>query len=580
LKQFSVITHICFTLCSLLATLLLLAIGVGLIPNQAEAKIASRVKICENLAIQFCGVPHENIIGTFEGLAPHIVERNEDILSIAFRGTDGQLVSATGDHEKIWRELPDEKSTSNQVQIPILKDEQQFGTIEIAFGNLYEIPFISYLKANNFLFVTLVSGVSFLVFRFYLKRVLRYLDPSSVIPGRVKAVLDNLTESVVVLDNKEQIVFANAAFCETTNQLEKSVIGKKLSVFAWHDPNKGKNQADLPWLKVLNEKAAHINIPLILEVDNGKKRFSLVNAMPILGPEGEHRGTLTSFTDVTELEEKNKELVEVSRSAGMAEVATSVLHNVGNILNSVNVTSTLIDKTLGESKLVKLQELSEMMREHENDMSSFLSEDQRGKYIPGYLIKTIDILSREREKMIEMVHSLCNNVDYIKEVIRKQQSFSKIRGCEVSVSIREMIDDAIQMNKRSLELYDIEVIQQFGNVDYINIDRQSVLQIVVNLIKNSADALAESQVKNKRIVIHCDKTEEENLKIKIEDNGVGIMSENLTAIFRHGFTTKEKGHGFGLHGSALIAKEMGGSLNAYSDGPEQGATFELILPFK
>lgn len=577
-KRFSPITHISFTLSCLLATLLLLATGIGLIPSQTESELENRGKICENLAIQFCGVPHDNIIATFEALTPYIVERNEDIRSMAFRGDNGQLVSSTEGHQDMWQQLPENESTPNQIQIPIYKDEKRFGTIEIAFSNIYKVPVFSYLKMNHYLLVLFVAGISYVIFRFYLGRVLRYLDPSSVIPGRVKSVLDNLTESIVVLDANEQIVFANNAFCMTTDQQENTVIGKKLSVFPWFNPGKGKNDAEFPWLQAIKQGSALTNIPLVLEAKHGKKRMSLVNAMPILGHDGGYRGILTSFTDVTELEEKNKELVDASRSAGMAEVATSVLHNIGNMLNSVNISANQIEKTMRESKLKKIQEIATIMAEHNDDLETFLTEDQRGKRIPGYIVKTVGILSQERENACQQVELLRNNIDHIIEVIRTQQSYAKTRSFKTSVSIHELIEDAVQINSAILKRSDIHVVRELGDVDYATIDRQSVLQIIVNIIRNAGDALEKSKVKDKHIVVRCDKSDRDLLTISVEDNGIGISKENLTKIFKHGFTTKEKGHGFGLHGSALSAKQMGGTLKVQSDGPGKGATFNLSLP--
>lgn len=578
MKRFSPITHISFTLSCLLATLLLLAIGIGLIPNRTESELEKRATICENLAIQFCGVPHDNIIATFEALTPHIVERNKDIRSMAFRGVDGQLVSATEGHQDMWQKLPENESTPNQIQIPIFKDEKSFGTIEIAFTDIYTIPVFSYLKMNHYLLVLFVAGISYVVFRFYLGRVLRYLDPSSVIPGRVKSVLDNLTESIVVLDANEQIVFANNAFCTTTDQQENTVIGKKLSVFPWVNPGNVKNDAEFPWLEAIQQGRAFTNIPLTLGAKHGKQRMSLVNAMPILGHDGGYRGILTSFTDVTELEEKNKELIDASRSAGMAEVATSVLHNIGNMLNSVNISANQIEKIMRESKLTKIQEIASIMAEHSDNLETFLTEDQRGQRIPGYIIKTVGILSQERENAIQQVELLRNNIDHIIEVIRTQQSYAKIRSFKTSVSVHELIEDAVQINSTILSRSDIHIVREFGDVDYAMIDRQSVLQIIVNLIKNAGDALEKSKVKDKRIVVRCEKSDSNHLNISVEDNGIGIPPENLTKIFKHGFTTKDKGHGFGLHGSALNAKQMGGTLQVRSDGPGKGAAFILSLP--
>ena len=116
----------------------------------------------------------------------------------------------------------------------------------------------------------------------------------------------------------------------------------------------------------------------------------------------------------------------------------------------------------------------------------------------------------------------------------------------------------------------------------VQVEKQKVLQILVNLMRNARDALVESGRQGPAIdLAHPNRRRSDEKKVVIEviDNGVGIEEENLTKIFSHGFTTKRHGHGFGLHSSANAAKEMGGNLTAHSDGPGRGAVFTLELPF-
>jgi len=580
LKRFTTIIQISITLTCLLITMLFMAIGIGLVPNKVRTNIESRHKLCENLAIQFCGVAHENIIYTLESLAPHVIERNKDILSMGFRDADGQLISGTDDHDTNWKPLEDDQSTPTQIQIPIYKGDDLFGMIEIYFAPVYPKTIAAFLHIHYIYFVLFMAVAMFLVTWIYLKRILHYLDPSSVIPGRVKAVLDNLTESVVILDKDEQIIFGNDAFSKTVDEKENGFIGRKLSIFPWIQLRQKQEHSDLPWVQTLQKGTSESNTPIILKTKSGNKRTSVVNSVPILSAGGEHRGIMTSFTDVTELEEKNTELVKMSRNAGMAEIATNVLHNIGNMLNNVNVSATAIGDTLSQSKLLKLQEVSTMMQEHSEDIGAFLSEDERGKHIPPYLVKTIAILLDEHNAVTKTIRTLRENIEHIKTTIRSQQNYAKVQTCEEMVSIREIIEDAIEMNKTALTSQKIDPVQEFDEINYVNIDRSRILQIIVNLIKNAAEALYESNVKNKHIAIKCNKTDENQLRIEVLDNGIGIAQENITKIFAHGYTTKTAGHGFGLHGCALSAKEIGGTLTAHSQGPGLGASFVFTLPLK
>jgi len=571
LKRITATIHINITLTCLLVTLLFLAIGIGLVPNKVRMNIENRHKFCENLAIQFCGVAHDNIIYTLESLAPHIIERNKDVLSMGFRDADGRLVSGTDNHATNWQPLSNDESTPTQMQIPIYKGQEQFGMIEICFAPVYPKTIMGFIQVHYISFILFMAVSMFTVYWVYLRRALRFLDPSSVIP---------LTESVVILDKDEQIIFANDAFCKTIDETDDSFVGRKLSVFPWIQPRQEQEHSELPWVQTLQKGTVKANIPLILKTKDGNKRTSVVNSVPILSAGGEHRGIMTSFTDVTELEEKNTELVKMSRNAGMAEIATNVLHNIGNMLNNVNVSATIIDDTLSKSKLLKLQEASKMMQEHRENIGTFLTEDPRGKHIPAYIVKTIEILLSEHKDITKTIQSLRNNIEHIKTAIRSQQNYAKVQTCEEIASMREIVEDAVKINKTLLDNQKIDVVREFGDVDYVNIDRSRVLQIIVNLVKNAAEALSESDVKHKHIAIKCNKVNGKQLRIEVVDNGVGIASENITKIFRHGYTTKPTGHGFGLHGCALSAKEMGGTLTAHSRGLGLGAGFILTLPLK
>ena len=281
-----------------------------------------------------------------------------------------------------------------------------------------------------------------------------------------------------------------------------------------------------------------------------------------------------------ELHKTHAQLVETSRRAGMAEVATDVLHNVGNILNSINVTSTLIREKVSNLRVEKLKKVSDMLKEHADDLGTYLTEDSKGKYVPVYLSEIAAFLNNEQVDIIDKIESLTENINHIKEIVAVQQSYAKVSGLEASTSIEELIENAIHINTAGLERHGVQLVSEISESEMLEIDKQRVLQILVNLISNAKYALSGNDRENKVLTIRAYKHGENRLRIEVADNGVGISEENLTRIFEHGFTTKKKGHGFGLHSGALTAKEMGGSLTVHSDGPGQGATFTLELPYK
>jgi PAS domain S-box-containing protein len=279
------------------------------------------------------------------------------------------------------------------------------------------------------------------------------------------------------------------------------------------------------------------------------------------------------------LAEMNNRLRDVSRQAGMAEVATSVLHNVGNVLNSVNAASSCLADSLRKSKAVNLLKVAAMFREHEGDLDAFLTSDPKGKQLLGYVEQLAEYLTSEQADALKELAQLQKNIEHIKDIVSMQQSFAKVSGVTEVVSVTDLVEDALRMNSSGLTRHDIEIIREFKDTPPVTIDKHKVLQILVNLVRNAKHACQASVLPGKKLTIRT--TNGENrIRIAVCDNGVGIPPENLTRIFGHGFTTKKDGHGFGLHSGALAAREMGGSLTVQSDGPGQGAVFILELPLQ
>jgi C4-dicarboxylate-specific signal transduction histidine kinase len=281
-----------------------------------------------------------------------------------------------------------------------------------------------------------------------------------------------------------------------------------------------------------------------------------------------------------DLEEAHLKLVESSHLAGMAEVAADVLHNVGNVLNSINVSTTVIREKVTNSELANLVKVASIINEHTDDLGTFLTEHPQGKHIPMYLTEVSKALKDEQGDIISKLQGLAENVQHIKDIVSMQQSYAKVSGFEVQTSLSKLAEDALQINSAGLERHGTRLIREFEELGNVKIDKQKALQILVNLISNAKYALSDSKREEKLLTIRIYKHSEKRFRIEVADNGVGISEDNLTRIFSHGFTTKKHGHGFGLHSSALASSEMGGSLTVHSDGLGQGATFTLELPFK
>jgi len=281
----------------------------------------------------------------------------------------------------------------------------------------------------------------------------------------------------------------------------------------------------------------------------------------------------------TELEETHKQLLQVSRQAGMAEVATGVLHNVGNVLNSVSVSATVVCDRLRQSEIDDLQTAASMLEDQNGQLARFLTDDPKGKLLPQYLAKAAKLLASERDELVSEMSGVVQHIEHIKEIVAMQQTYAKVFGVLEPVPPTSLILDALRINAAAFDRHGVRVVQHIDeNLPPAFVDRHKVLQILVNLLRNAKYALDEQAPAEKRIEIRITKTAQGNIAIAVRDNGIGIASENLTRIFGHGFTTKRDGHGFGLHSGALAAKQMNGSLTVHSDGPGKGAIFTLELP--
>jgi PAS domain S-box-containing protein len=296
-------------------------------------------------------------------------------------------------------------------------------------------------------------------------------------------------------------------------------------------------------------------------------------------------GRVLMFRDITErkraesnLQKANAELVQASRQAGMAEVATNVLHNVGNVLNSVNTSASLVMDQVRGSKVKGINRVVEMLEPHANDLAGFFSRDARGPQLIEYLKTLSNFLTVEQTAVLQELTGLTKNIEHIKQIVAMQQSYAKASGVEEIHSPIALVEDALRIHLAGLERHNVQIIRNYEKVPDIVADKHKALQILINLIGNAKYALAENEQEGRQATLAVKANGNNTIHISVKDNGVGIPSENLIRIFSHGFTTRKNGHGFGLHSGFLAAKEMGGSLSVHSDGLGRGATFTLELP--
>ncbi len=303
---------------------------------------------------------------------------------------------------------------------------------------------------------------------------------------------------------------------------------------------------------------------LVIVRPDGLRRIVSASAQRLIGHTGQPLGALAVIEDITErrlaeqeLDRVHKLLLVASRDAGMAEVATNVLHNVGNVLNSVNVSASIVSERIRKSKCAGLTRVAALLSEHASDLTTFLTGSQ-GRHFPVYLQELAADLVAERDAASSELAVLRSNVEHIKEIVAMQQSYARRGGVSEMVDIRTLVEDSLRMNEGAFSRHGVTLLREFEEVPLITVDKHKVLQILVNVIRNAKYACDESGNAEKRVTVRVHAANGA-VVIAVIDTGVGIPPENLDRIFGHGFTTRKGGHGFGLHSCALAAKDLGGA---------------------
>jgi PAS domain S-box-containing protein len=400
---------------------------------------------------------------------------------------------------------------------------------------------------------------------------------------KLHSLIENTADVACALDTEGRLIIGNSAM----RRAYRERYGREPLVGEHFVPQEPAPAFEV-WKKNLARvfNGQHLRFEDTLQLGD-KVEVRDVSMHPIFGEDGKPLGLTLFGRDVTErkeaetkLSEMHRTLLDVSRQAGMAEVATGLLHNVGNTLNSVNVSANLVTERIRASRVGGLARATELLREHSENLGTFLSTDPRGKQLPGYLIAISGQLVEEQQALLAEQRLLTESIEHVKSIVSMQQEHARFSGVKEVLAVPRLIDDALRLHSSAFERLGIEIRREYAEVPSILVDRHKLLQILLNLLSNARHALLDSGHADKRLTIRVGPSSDGHLRIQVSDNGVGIGPETLARLFTQGFTTKKDGHGFGLHISALAAAEMSGNLTCASEGRGQGATFTLELPIR
>jgi len=318
---------------------------------------------------------------------------------------------------------------------------------------------------------------------------------------------------------------------------------------------------------------------------DGREGWTEVSKLPLRDDTGAIVGTFGLCTDVTdtqtiklELDQAHRDLLNTSRLAGMAEVATGVLHNVGNVLTSVNVSANVLAAGLQQARVESLERVSDLLQSHASDLADYLANDPKGRLVPEFITSLGQHWIEERDRLQRELASLQQSIDHIKEIVGMQQSYATAGGSPEALDPATLMEDALRMNTGALERHQVTCVRDFQAVPPVRAEKAKVLQILINLIRNAKYAAQEGGQAVRTVTLRLAPGAPGRVHLIVADNGIGIPACNLDRIFTHGFTTRPDGHGFGLHSSLAAAHAMQGELTVQSAGPGQGATFTLDLP--
>jgi PAS domain S-box-containing protein len=537
--------RIAFGQAGMLVSLILTAAILGLLPDRAAETRQSHAALAEAVAANSSVFLTRSDLKRMRANLETIVERNSDILSAGIRMADGKLMVAIADHETEWHETSDDGQADAQVFVPIFQGKSKWGQVELRFPPLQAEGWIGWLSHPLFQLILFITVTSFVLFFFYLGRMLKQLDPFQAIPGRVRSALDTMAEGLLVIDARQNIVLANSAFAEIIGRDPDDLMGFQVGDFPWVNIDAEAFDNDLaPWTLALKKGEQQINSRLRLELVQGRSWTFMVNSSPVLADSGKAGGVLISFDDVTELEEKE---IELQKSKEEADAAN-------------------------QSKSDFLANMSHEIRTPMNAILGFTDALRRG----------FDKNSSESQKYLNTIYSSGSHLlDLINDIL----DLSKVEAGHIE--IEELSFMPHQLVHEVVKIMTVRAAEKGIFVEYkpegplpeqIESDPGKIRQILTNLIGNAIKFTESGGV----TVVTWYSSEDSQLSFAIHDTGIGMTEGQAATVFEsfvqadNSITRRFGGTGLGLAISKRYSEALGGDI-LVSSVPDQGSVFTCTI---
>ncbi len=540
--------RVVFGLAGIIVSLILMATFFGFIPDKIEAIRTGRTNLAETIAIHSTAMVMKKDTKSLVSDFQMLVERNSDLLSLGLRHGTGKLVTGTSGHKENWQHLEDDYSIESQVRVPIWNGQQRWGEVELRFISFEQPGFLGIIQNPHLQLLLFMGFGGFLTFYFYLGKVLSVLDPSKAVPGRVRAALDTMAEGLLVLDHKEQIVLANQAFAEMLGKKSEELMGYKAGKLPWRTA--GGNEIEKfqrPWVKALKQGKIEKNQTLHLAIPGQKTLIFNTNCSPVLDSGKKHAGVLVSFDDITPLEEKKIELRKSKEEAESANQAKSEF-----LANMSHEIRTPMNAILGFTEILK---------------RGFVKNEQDS-------LKYLKIINSSGKNLLELINDILD----LSKVESGQFEIEKDR-----VELHRVISEVVQMlgvkaQEKSIGLH-FKPLTSLPET--IETDPARLRQVIFNLIGNAVKFTDEGEVTVTTRMF--DLKGQSQLEIKVADDGIGIATDKLDAIFDpftqadSQITRRFGGTGLGLAISRKFARALGGDITVSSE-LNKGSCFTIIVP--
>ncbi len=529
----------------LLASIVILAAIFGVIPNRRAADMQGRAKLCEALAVNTAILIHRNDTESLRAMLETVVERHPQMLSVAINKADKGRIIEVGDHSANWNPLADQVSVDRQLTVPIRNGDAKWGAFEVRFEPLGATGIHGFLQDPTLHLVVFVGCVAFVFNYFYFARKLQDLDPSKAVPDRVRGALDTLTEGLLVVDKNERIVFSNQAIADSLGREPQQLVGGRVDQLPWVSTDEAHVETKRPWALAIKDKQRQKGVVMGLQGPRGV-RTVMAHAAPVLGPAGDLHGVLTSFEDITELENAKAELRESKEAADAANRAKSDF-----LANMSHEIRTPMNAILGFTDVMRrgLATLESQRREYLNTIHA------SGQHLLNLINDILDISKIEAGRL-ELELTQCSPHKILAEVV----SIMKVRAD----------DKGIYLRFRS----------EGGLPETIYTDPTRVRQLVTNLVGNAIKFTEEGGVEIVARVVHI--AGRPQLAIDVIDTGIGMTDEQASKVFQAfvqadaSVTRRFGGTGLGLSISKRFAEALGGGITVASK-PGQGSTFTATI---